>query len=62
MTCSLVHVHYSSPSSAPVAACTVDVQVQEHEAGGSSQCAGLESQGGDINDVDHTKCMPCSVM
>lgn len=47
---------------AHIEASSVEVEVQDHDAGGGSQGAGLESQGGDLNDADQTKCMPCSLM
>jgi hypothetical protein len=50
------------PLSAGVAACAVDVEVRDGDAGCSTQGPGLESQGADLNDADQAKCMPCVVM
>ncbi len=53
----------SAPSlSAGIGSCAVEVEVQDHDAGGGTQGPGLESQGADLNDADQTKCMPCVLM
>ena len=58
LVCAATHL----VSAAHIEASSVEVEVQDHDAGGGSQGAGLESQGGDLNDADQTKCMPCSLM